>query len=158
MILKILVTLFLSIGVGILYRMGGSGNYPRYLRPLGMSLGLLFELLILGYFHWTLILCMGAIYGLSTTYFKKKGSDAKWWNWILVGVAFGISVLPIVLVYHHWLGFALRTVFLSGFIPVWSLKISNGLAYHFRKVWGDDVIEEWGRGFIAIATLPLLLI
>lgn len=145
MIWKIIGTLILSVASGVFYRMGGSGNYPRWTRQVGICICMAFELMLLGYFSWTIILCIGALYGLSTTYFKKKGTDAIWLNWLLVGVAFSISVLPIVLVYHNYIGFAIRTVVCTALVTIWSQAI------------GKDVVEEFGRGFIIVATLPLLL-
>lgn len=146
MIIKIIGTIVLSVIAAWCYRAGGSGKYPFYVRELGVATCLVLELMLLGYFHWTLILCMGAMYGLTTTYFKKKGTDAKWWNWALVGLAFSIAVLPIVLVYHNWLGFGIRSVVCTALIVLWS------------EANGNVMWEEGGRGVIPIATLPLLLI
>lgn len=146
MIAKILGTFVLAALAGALYRMGGSGKFPRFVRPLGLCICTGIALTILGFIHWTSILAMGAIYGLSTTYFKKKGTDAQWYNWSLVGLAFGISVIPIVFVYHNWLGFGIRCLACTVLTTLWSTFI------------GKDVVEEMGRGAIAIGTLPLLLI
>lgn len=131
---------------GFFYRMGGSGNFPRYFRGLGMVITLIGSMALLGLFHWSLLICAGALYGLSTTYFKKKGSDAYYWNWLLVGFAFSISILPFCIFNGHWLGFSIRTVVCTALVTLWSQFIGNA------------VIEEFGRGFICIATLPLLLI
>lgn len=103
-------------------------------------------LLSLGIVSWWLILVAGATYGVQTTYFKKKGTDARWWNWALVGLAFSLSVLPVIISNGLWVGFALRTIFLTPAIVMWSELI--------RK----DYLEEGGRGGLQIASLPLLLI
>jgi hypothetical protein len=145
-IAKIFGVVILSIIAGVAYRMGGSGKYPRYVRELAASIALIISMLILGYFHWSIILCAGALYGLETTYFKKKGKDATWFNWLLVGLAFSIAVLPIVLVYHNWIGFSVRSVICTFLVVYWS------------ETNGNVVWEECGRGIIPIATLPLLLI
>lgn len=145
-ILNILGVILFSILSGISYRMGGSGNYPRWVREVGLCSGMLSTMILLGQLHWTLILCAGILYGLATTYFKKKGSDAKWWNWLLVGIAFSISMLPLVIAHHLWLGFTIRTVVCSGLIVFWS------------ETNGNVVCEEFGRGVVPIITLPLLLI
>lgn len=146
MIIKIVGIFILSIISLIAYRAGGSGNYPRFVRPLALCVCTILGLLLLGYYSWLVILCGGAMYGLSTTYFKSKGSDATWIAWLLVGLAFSLSVLPIVLVYHNYLGFAIRTIVCTSFIIIWS------------ETNGNSVWEEGGRGLIPIATLPLLLI
>ncbi len=143
---KILGTLAFSIAAGITYRMGGSGNYPRWTREVGICIAMLLEMILLQQWHWTLILCAGLLYGFSTTYFKKKGSDAKWWNWLLVGIAFSISMIPLVIAHHLWIGFGIRTVICSGLVLLWS------------ETNGNAVCEEIGRGYIPIFTLPLLLI
>ncbi len=144
--MKILAIVILSIISGITYRMGGSGNYPRWTRQVGIMLCTVLSLITLGYLHWTLILTAGAIYGLSTTYFKPKGQDARWYNWLCVGLAFNISIIPIVLVYHNYVGFAIRTVVCTALVVIWS------------ELNGNVVWEEGGRGVIPIITLPLLLI
>ena len=136
----------LSIMAGVTYRMGGSGNYPRWIREVGLCVAMITQMIILGQFHWTLILCAGLLYAASTTYFKKKGSDAKWWNWLMVGIAFSISMLPLVVAHHLWIGFIIRTVICSSLIVFWS------------ETNGNAVCEEFGRGVIPIATLPLLII
>lgn len=146
MIWHILSIIILSGGAGFLYTAGGSGKYPRWFREFGVMSCATIELLLLGIIHWSLILTAGEIYGVQTTYFKKKGSDAKWWNWLLVGIAFSLSVLPVVIFNHLWLGFFIRTLVLIPSIVVWAELI------------GQDYLEEGGRGGIQIATLPLLLI
>ncbi len=144
--MNILGVIVLSLLSGVMYRMGGSGNFPRWVRPTGLGCTMLAGLALLGFFHWTMFLCAGAIYGLSTTYFKKKDTDANWLNWLFVGIAFSISVLPLVLHYGNYLGFAVRTVICTGLVVLWS------------ETQGNAVKEEFGRGVIPIATLPLLLI
>lgn len=143
---KIIGTIVLSIFAAIAYRMGGSGNYPRYFRQLGLCLTMILEMTLLGHWHWTLLLCAGALAGLSSTYFKKKGTDAKWWNWLLVGIGFSISMLPLVIAHHLWVGFVFRTVVCTGLIVLWS------------EANGNAVWEEGGRGVIPTVTLPLLMI
>lgn len=137
-------------------RMGGSGSFPFWFRELGCSLCVVAALWLLDYHHWTLILTMGATYGLLTTYFKKKGTDATWVNWSLVGMAFGLSVLPIVLVYHNYMGFTVRTAVCMASIVIWQQWLSFIVAKWFRKVWDKAVVDEFGRGFILVITLLLL--
>lgn len=144
--LKITGTIILSIICAVTYRMGGSGNYPRWTRQVGIMICTISELILLGYIHWTLILCAGAIYGLSTTYFKKKGTNAKWFNWMFVGMGFSIAILPLVLVYHNWIGFGIRSAVCTLLVVAWS------------EANGNAVWEEGGRGVIPIITLPFLLI
>lgn len=148
----------LSIVSGVFTRAGGSGNYPFWFREAGVSICTIIALWILGFHHWTLIFCFGAMYGAQTTYFKRKGTDAKWFNWALVGLAFGIAVLPIIIIYKNWLGFSIRLGVCAALVPLYQDFISAKLEYAFRKTIGKDILDEFGRGFINIATLPLLLI
>jgi hypothetical protein len=144
--MKVISVLVLAAIAAVTYRMGGSSNYHRWIRPVGLASCACLALMSLGYIHWVLILTFGAFYGMSTSYYKAKEEDATWINWLLVGLAFSLSVLPCVLVYHLWLGFAIRTVVCTTLIVIWS------------ETNGNVVWEEGGRGVIPIITLPLLLI
>lgn len=142
---KNIIAICVAAIVGICYRMGGSGNYPRWTRPVGVGLGVTAVLWLLFGFHWSILVSAGASAGLSTTYFKKKGTDAKWWNWLLVGLAMSLALLPWSWATNHWIGFLLRTIFLTPAICLWSQLIGNA------------VLEELGRGFLIIISLFLLL-
>lgn len=140
------VIILASIISSCAYRMGGASGYSTYYRDVGCSL---LSVLMLGYiiaWHWILILVFGLTWGALSTYFKKKGTDAKWFNWILVGLALSLATLPIIIVYGHWVGFFLRTIVLSLSIMSWSETNDNA------------VLEECGRGFLIPITIPLLLV
>jgi hypothetical protein len=90
---------------------------------------------------------------LSTTYFArlnpligKPKEDKGWWNWMLVGIALSLAILPLHWAFGHWLGFAIRSIVLTAGITAWS------------QFQGNAVKEELGRGFLVIFTLPLSLI
>lgn len=148
--IKIISTLAIAVLTAICYRMGGSGNYPRWWRPLGVGLGVLTSGLILfPMSKWAcvgLLASAGASAGLSTTYFKKKGTDAQWYNWMLVGIALSCATMPLQSTIGHWLGFCIRFIVLTIYITLWS------------QFQGNAVKEELGRGFGIVATMPLLLI
>lgn len=141
----IILSIILSILNSIAYRMGGSGNYPRWTRPVGVGLGVTAVLWLLFGFHWSILVSAGASAGISTTYFKKKGSEAKWYNWMFVGLALSAALLPWAILTHHILGFVIRSIVLTGLIIVWCQLIGNA------------VLEELGRGFLIIVTLLLFL-
>jgi hypothetical protein len=90
-------------------------------------------------------IAFGLLLGSLTTYFKKKGTDAKWYNWAITGFAYGASAFPIAWNTGRWAGFSIRCVVLSVSTSLWSQWMNN-------VVW-----EECGRGALIILTLPLLL-
>lgn len=143
---KNIIAIFIAVAVAILYRVGGSANGVRWARPVGIGVGTLITLFLLFGWHWSIILSAGASAGLSTTYFKKKGTSATWKNWLLVGLAMSLALLPWAIFTHHLLGFGIRTLVLTPLIMTWCLTI------------GDAVLEELGRGFLILITLFLLKI
>lgn len=147
MFVKTLITLVCSIAGFILYRMGGAAGYNTKFRDLGIptvAIGLLWYLT--GQFTFWYILCFGLLFGAHTTYWKKKGADALWYNWILTGLGYSLAFLPYSLYARHFVGFCLRTIIVTIGVMVWSIKVDNA------------VYEEGGRGVIEIITIPLLLI
>ncbi len=131
--------------------MGGSDSFNTKVRDVGVSLiGVLLLGFLYGHYDWktllALFLSMGLYFGSLTTYWKKKGTEAKWWNWLLTGLGYSLAFLPFAFVSGHWVGFALRCLFCSVGTMIWSEKVGN-------VVW-----EEAGRGAIPTLTLPLLLI
>jgi hypothetical protein len=135
-------------GIGaVLYRLGGIGlPFNTKFRDLGIPLCMLLFFIIVGAWNWWLLLCAVLMFGAQTSYFKKKGEDAKWINWLFVGIAFSLCMLPYTMATKLWTGFILRSCVLYFFTPIWSSWISI------------DWLEEGGRGAIQIITLPLLLI
>jgi hypothetical protein len=140
----IIVAIAAAIG-GVLYRMGGSGNFSRQARVVGVPL-LSCGLLMFLDFRWWIIACIPLMIGAISTYWKKKGTDAMWYHWALHALGLSIAMLPYTIASGHYIGFALRTIILTLAITIWSEKIGNA------------VVEEFGRGFFTVATIPLLLI
>lgn len=147
MILKLLG---LSIISGILYRLGGIGKpFDTKYRDLGCPLiacGALFL-----FWHpvlikeWLLLLCsFGFMFGALTTYWDiiYKDSDNFW----LHGFGVGIALLPLAWAGIHWWTILIRAIVLAITMGSWS------------KFIGWDDLEEFGRGFLIVASLPLLLI
>ena len=145
------IILLASILAGCLYRAGGSDSFDTKVRDLGVpTIGILLMVFLYPNYGWKILLAyfftFGLYFGALTTYFKKSGTEAKWWNWLFHGLGISLAFLPFALVSGLWLGFLLRCIVCSLGIMIWSEKISN-------VVW-----EEAGRGFLATITLPLLLI
>ena len=151
-----MITVILAILSAVLYTLGGAGagryhSLPSWLkdskaRDFGVPLCMVAWMAFAGQLHWTLILCFGLLFGSLTTYFKKKGENAKWFNWLFCGLAYSVAMIPFVIANGLWLPFIYRTIVLSAFTIIWSEGI------------GLDWIEEGGRGFGIIVTLPILLI
>ena len=121
-----LILLGLSILGAILYRMGGAHEYNTNFRDVGMSIITILVLVFLSGRNVvnllgmaSLVLVLALTYGAQTTYFKKKGSEAMWWNWALVGLANGLALLPWALYSGQWIEW--------GYKDYRASSISNGL-------------------------------
>ena len=158
----ILYTLLFTVISALLYRMGGCGqpcrdkwpNLPGWFfdtkaRDIGIPLlcGLPYILLAVKISApwWIHLICFGALFGMLTTYwdFLFKGKDNFYMHGFMCGVAYmfyGIAHPELLL----WLG--IRAIVMGVFMGVWC------------KIFSNDLVEEFGRGGIIIATLPLLLI
>lgn len=146
-ILKIIGNIILAVLAGMAYRGGGAASvHARWLRQFGIGVAVTGTLLIWFGFNWWILLCLGTSWAEST-YFKKKGTDAKWYNWMAVGVVFALVPIPYIIAgSHNWIGFALRSIFI---IPATVLV---------GTFVGDVDWSEGLRGALQIVSLPLLLI
>jgi hypothetical protein len=158
--LKVILLLILSVLAGVLYRLGGAGVtgswYDGFANtkardfgvPMCGIIALCFSSHILS-FSWGLVgilfLTFGLMFASLISYYKKKGQDAVWWNWALVGFFAGLALLPFAWFTGLWWPMILRTGLLTLLITVWSL-------------WMDNVVwEECGRGALMILTLLVFL-
>lgn len=149
--MSILAVIVLSFYAAVLYRLGGTSAGTKW-RDLGVPAIMVAAMLALGHWHWTLILCFVALFGALTTYNKwvsyffnrpdKHTVYAE--SWLITGLFYGLSMLPYVIYDGNWIGFGIRASVLALFTCIWSELI------------GDVNVEEGGRGFAIIATLPLL--
>ena len=143
--LNVISLLCFSVCAGILYRMGGSKDYNTKFRDFGVPfVSCVYLWVTAGLGHWSLILCFGLMFASLTTYFKPKGKPAKFWNWALVGLAFGLSAFPLLIGFPLLWRLVVRTVALIVAVAVWSDNIDC------------DVLEEFGRGFLFTASLIAL--
>ncbi len=145
---------------GIAYRMGGAAGYNTKFRDFGIPTIAILVFLIFCWPHYnlaflSLILTWGATFGVQTTYWKKKGTDSKWWNWLLTGLGYSICWIPTVIALSiwpsvglntHWLGFGIRSF------------VCTGLTVSVSQFFGNVVWEENARGWVEIITVPLLFI
>lgn len=143
---SIIATIIGALASGYLYRMGGDKRYNTKFRDLGVPTVFCLVMWACGWGGWTLVLSFGALFGSLTTYFKKKGSEARWWNWALCGLSYGVSALPVAWEFGLWWGLLWRTLFLVISVALWS------------ELVGKDTWEERGRGFFIVASIPLFFI
>ena len=143
--IKIILTIVLAAFAGWSYREGGSSHgIGRWMRQAGMMVTMGFGLLL--WFGWSpwILLSAGACWAEST-YFKKKGTDATFVNWCLVGLVFALIPLPVVWATgKHWLWFWLSSVVIVPLVGCWCVVMSN-------VQW-----SEGGRGAMQILRLLLL--
>lgn len=154
---KILITSILSVLGAILYRMGGAAKTGKWYdfalntkaRDAGVPACTIAALIVCAGFQlslwWAYLLSYGLLFGAMTTYWKKKGTDAKWYHWVFVGLGYSLAMLPFAWGDGSWLAFGLRTAALTAGIAVWSQLIGNA------------VLEELGRGFLTVLTVLLFL-
>jgi hypothetical protein len=158
MVNKKLKALIIGIGVlasGILYRMGGSGNYPRQARIIGVSA---LSTLILALLRWKIaiwlvfayLVSFGACVGAVSTYWDFLFCNKD--NFYMHGFMIGLSYITLA-----WFGIAWWLILIRAII----LALGMGLLNKYTNKWKlkhPDIIEELGRGAIITLTLPLLLL
>lgn len=151
--------LTLSVLSGLLYRMGGSSKFNSKWRDWGCSLTFLgtlalvlpqrfegFSLSLLARFWGLGLLLFVLLWGALSTYWKFNKTDCKWYHWGFHGLGVGLSSIPLLWINVSLIGIFLRTIILSILFILWS------------ENYDDVYMEEFGRGFFIIATLPILLI
>ena len=145
LIVRSISTIILAAFCGWCWRFGGSSNGIRWVREAGTGLTLILCITLWwGWSYWY-VLIFGASW-IESTYFKSKGSDAKWYNWALCGLLYALIPLPAIIVHGLWVGFAWRTIILVPIITLW------------RTFQGNVQWSESGVGVWQIITLPILLI
>ena len=135
----------LSVIAAILYRMGGSGHYPRQARMVGVPLVTTLAVFFMGVSSPWLVLCMGLSVGAISTYWDWTMKD-KSANYFLHGFVYGLACLPLIACGVHWYAILIRSIVLAITMGVWCL------------IWQWDIAEETGRGALTVATIPLLLL
>ena len=151
---KIWFLLIAAIASSIAYRLGGKQGYNTKIRDLVCPLIALITLWLLAGFKssywWAYLLTFGLMFGSLTTYwdwmFKNKDSMA------LHGAGIGLAVIPLLWCNVAWYVIIGRVILLA---------LSFGLINKYVNKWlipHSDEIEEYSRGFLIVATLPVLII
>ncbi len=159
--MKIILWLLASILSVILYRTGGMSKddnarpewIPKFMRRSWVrdwlipfvSLGYLLTLWQPEYgIEWLFFLPCIVLTGLTlSTYWDWLFEYDNYW---FSGFCVGLALSPLIFAGIHWYAILIRAVVLVLAWGVWC------------KIFGDDVIEEMGRGGFIIASLPLLII
>ena len=145
-------TLVIAVVSGILYRLGGVGKpWNTKVRDFGVpvvAIALLYWLgMNLVWYHWVNWLSFGVMFAAMTTYCEYWGDRnyVAWYEWMLTGCMYGCTGLFYAWKMGTWSGFGWRVLALTILIPAWSVLV--------RK----DTWNEFGRGFLFTATLPLIV-
>lgn len=137
---------------GWLYRLGGSDGWNTKVRDFGVAtIGVLCLARCsnnvpysIGYVAM-LFFTFGLMFLALTTYFKKKGTEARWFHWGLVGIANAYASILYTMYTHQWNSLTYRALIL---VP----------AIILVSVLSDNVeVEERGRGALIIASLMVYL-
>ena len=144
--MKIIILIIGIILSGIFGRMGGSDKHGTLWRDIGVPLCVVICCGVFFGWHWTLIISFGLLWGSMSTYFKRKGQPVRWWNFLIMGFAFNLALLPYIWAQGLWFGFGLRSLILPLAVMGWCVLI------------GDAVLEEFGRYALIVITLPLLFL
>ena len=140
------VWLVLAVVSAILYRMGGAAGYNTKWRDLGCPLVAVASALVVGLWHGSLVISFGVIFGAMTTYWKRKGQDARWYHWWTTVLIYAVAFLPVAYFLSRIEAFVYYAIFVSTVTALWSALVSN-------VVW-----EECGRGAILIIGQAAFLI
>lgn len=158
---RIVITGFLTVMGGILYRRGGGGkdaskNYPKMpdwmfntkVRDAGTSACAVGAITLwFGWNNWWILVFALMWWAMTTYHSDLDGQDGVvWYEWLATGMSYGASTLPVAVVTGNWIGFWVRLGVVSILVCVWSVWMKN-------VVW-----EEVGRGVIHVGSIPLLLI
>ena len=162
MIVKLLILAILSVMAGIFDRAGGSGNYSRLWRILGVPICQVASLAL--FWHpntilgWSmLVLTLGLLMGAISTYrlFFPKPKDGNYGGFTFgfYGFAQGLAMGLLIMAGLHWYLILGRAILLGILLGVWfnNFNIKIGL-------WQSDIVQEFFRGLVICLTVPLILI
>lgn len=148
LLLKIILTIVISILSGTLGRMGGAQGYNTLYRDIGCSLlSVLTFIIWFGFrldYWWIYLIIIGLHWASYSTYYDKLfGFDNFWFS----GFVVGLSLLPLIFMYKFLPLLIIRSLSLA---VIWGLLNRFLPAYVF--IWRRDVAEEFLRYFSVIIT------
>jgi len=142
--MEILYQIGLIILCGVLGRMGGSGNYPRWTRIWLCPLTVILSLWLLAGFHYIYIpIYLLTALSLSTYWDWLFGFDNLWFSGFMCGLAFlplMFMGVPLWIVLSRSIILALLWGSLNKYLP------SAGIDGKKRIIiWRRDIVEEFLR-------------
>ena len=158
----ILSTIILTIISAFLYRWGGMGSeefnekfpslpdfcHDKMARRIGCMLVATAWLLInIEVNLIALFISMCLMYGFLTTYHDYLNDGKEDWKcWLTTGVFYSLALIPLAIAGNiGWVGLGVRTVVLG----LATMAVS--------EIYSSPDIEEYGRGGLFLATMPLIL-
>lgn len=151
--MKIIIWLVVSIICGLLYRAGGKGKpFNTKYRDLGCPLVAYTYLWFIGNSGLQeafplkiglFLVAYGLTFGVLTTYWDFLFKED---NFYIHGFFVGLATIPCMFLGIHLYAIIIRTIILAFGMGLWS------------KIIGWDIAEEFGRGFLITATMPILII
>ena len=148
--------LLLSLLAGWLYRLGGKAGLDTKIRDFGVPAVLLLALPHANGYAMTLsaLAFFGALsigYGENSPVHKKFGDN----TFLVIGLLFGLALLPFAMAKHALLPFVIRTGILVAGIHLAHVYRTQ-MALFFP---GDTCdFEEFARGFMTVFSIGLFLI
>jgi hypothetical protein len=131
--MTIAIFIIASVLCGILGRMGGSGNYPRQARTMGIPLLCVALIALYGFnlaYWWVYIITFGLLCASISTYWDFLfGYDNFWFHGFMIGLA----LTPISIVTGHWLGVSLTIALYTLWMGFWSKIINWDVAEEFIR-------------------------
>lgn len=130
--IKLLILFLLGGLTGVAGRMGGSGNYPRQVRVIGIPILLSVILWFLGIHNLIalFIFCGLSIGAISTYYDTIFGYDNFWVH----GFMLGLASLPITILVTHNYGFLVaRCLLLAVYMGVLHIYQTNAVKEEFLR-------------------------
>jgi hypothetical protein len=149
MIIKLFLTLILSILSGIFGRMGGAEGYDTLYRDIGCSiLSIAVFCIWFGFkldYWWIYLIVFGLHWGAFSTYYDTIfGFDNLWFSGFIVGMA----LFPLLFVYKIIPFFFIRAILLA---ILWGLY-NTQIKPNYILCWRHDIVEEFLRYFSIIIT------
>lgn len=159
-ILQILVVVLCGFISGVAYWLGGQGAdgakahpkcpswlFNRAIRHVVCPTMVVAPIALFMPLNAWLSLSWILMFGATTCYwnFLHPQEDKTWWNWLLHGLFIGLSILPYAISINHTVAGLTYAVACALTMCIWSEEMSV------------DLYEEFGRGFLMVAAILVVM-